>query len=112
MGQAMTTHMSRSRSLRSALVLAGVLVATAFAAIAVTPTAMATPTRSIYRYYYAGAAMRNVIGQGWVIKCAGGMQMSGGTSNYYRDIYADCPGGSPLPTYENCYVDGFLGPCP
>jgi hypothetical protein len=98
--------------LRSVLILAGVLTATAVATIAITPTATAAPTRSIYRYYYAGPAMQKVIGQGWVLKCSGGQAMSGSTSNYYRDIYADCPGGSPLPTYEECVVDGFVGPCP
>ena len=85
------------------------------------------PSRTLWRWIGAIAALILVAGVAWnagarvsqsraplptMDPTMSGMQMSGGTSNYYRDIYADCPGGSPLPSYEICYVDGFVGPCP
>lgn len=56
--------------------------------------------------------MTVVRGSGWLLKCNGGMSMNGSVTQHYRDVHADCPGGSPLPTYEECVVDGFPGPCP
>ena len=89
------------------------LGATAIAAVVVTPDAVAAPTRSIYRYYYAGPAMQQLRGHGWILKCSGGGgSITGQVTNHYRDVYADCPGGSLLPTYEECVVDGFPSPCP
>lgn len=108
----MDTRSSKSRSLRILLVIAGALGATFVAALVTTNTATAAPIRSTFRTYYAGPAMNVVRGSGWLLKCSGGMSMTGSVTQYYRDVHADCPGGTPWPTYEECVVDGFPGPCP
>lgn len=94
------------------LVVVGALGATLVATVVTTNTATAAPIRSIFRTYYSSPAMTVVRGSGWLLKCNGGMSINGAVTQHYRDLYADCPGGSPLPTYEECVVDGFPGPCP
>lgn len=40
------------------------------------------------------------------------VQLWGHRSSYYIESTWDCPNTAPEPLGEDCYVDGFIAPCP
>lgn len=103
----------RTSALRSPLALAAVITAALAAAVISTPRVEAAPINSIYRDYYSSNSFTTRVGGRWILQCGGGSTPVAGTRTaFYRESRWACENASPNPIFEQCYVDGFFGPCP